>query len=296
MSPEQMQSSKDVDARTDIWALGIILHELLTGTPPFTGETLPEICAKVITQPPASTRERRPDTPIELDAVIQRCLRKNPQERYANIGEVALALAPFGPPRARTSVERILRVVRTAGIYEGTAVVSAVQANSIRGTQSDTISPLGQTVSSHPRRRVFGVAVLGAAFLASATVLGFVLVKRTGSDAPTPSSLAAPGQATAAPILDTKTVGDPKPAMHVAPVVSHSPASGSSAIDTATAARVDPLPRGTPAPPTLKQNAGRRDPKPTTPNSDKNPPKDPAVVPPQPKPPSPSGDDLGGQY
>ena len=57
MSPEQMQSSRDVDARTDIWALGVILYELLAGDVPFTGETLPEVCVKIATQPPAPIRQ-----------------------------------------------------------------------------------------------------------------------------------------------------------------------------------------------------------------------------------------------
>ena len=52
MSPEQMTSAKNVDARTDIWALGIILHELLTGRVPYEGETIPEICGQVLQNPP----------------------------------------------------------------------------------------------------------------------------------------------------------------------------------------------------------------------------------------------------
>ena len=70
MSPEQMRASQDVDARTDIWALGVMLYELITGQVPFTGETLPEICIKIATEQPPPLRALRPDAPAGLEAVL----------------------------------------------------------------------------------------------------------------------------------------------------------------------------------------------------------------------------------
>src|SRR6185295_5247921 len=92
MSPEQLQSSKDVDARTDIWALGIILYELVAGTSPFAAETLPELVAKVLSTQPPPLAKVRPDTPPGFDALILRCLDRDRGRRYESVGQLAADL------------------------------------------------------------------------------------------------------------------------------------------------------------------------------------------------------------
>ncbi|AKT40868.1 serine/threonine-protein kinase [Chondromyces crocatus] len=114
MSPEQLKSARDVDARTDIWALGIVLHELLTGEAAFIATTMAELCMSILGQPPPSLRSRRTDAPAGLEAVILRCLEKEPARRYANVAELAVALAEFAP-RARVSAERVLRILQAKG-------------------------------------------------------------------------------------------------------------------------------------------------------------------------------------
>jgi eukaryotic-like serine/threonine-protein kinase len=111
MAPEQMMSSKDVDARADIWALGVILYELLAGTPPFTAETMPEIVFMVTQRDPPPLGGTRADVPPGLAEVVTRCLLRDPTKRYANVAKLASALAPFGPPRSEISIERIARVL-----------------------------------------------------------------------------------------------------------------------------------------------------------------------------------------
>jgi serine/threonine protein kinase len=107
MSPEQMRSARDVTAQADIWALGVILYELLASKPPFGGSTITEVAVNVATQRPPSLASVRPDAPPELEAVILRCLEKDARARYGNVGELALALADFAPARSRPLVDRI---------------------------------------------------------------------------------------------------------------------------------------------------------------------------------------------
>lgn len=92
MSPEQMLSSKNVDARTDIYSLGAVLFELATGRTPIKAETLAQVIAELLQgriQPPSTVN---PQLPSEFDAIVMRCLRKTPEERYATVDELADAL------------------------------------------------------------------------------------------------------------------------------------------------------------------------------------------------------------
>ncbi|RLB64630.1 MAG: serine/threonine protein kinase [Deltaproteobacteria bacterium] len=111
MSPEQMMSAKAADARADIWALGCILFEALTGQPPFIGDTLPEICSKILTSPPTPLMNLAPNTPPEFEAVVMCCLEKKPENRYANLGELATALAHFAGSKGISSAKTTRRVL-----------------------------------------------------------------------------------------------------------------------------------------------------------------------------------------
>ena len=111
MSPEQLTYGREVDARSDIWSLGIILYELLSGTPPFGGETLPQVVAGILLNKPRTVGELRPGLPPALNAAIGRCMMTEPGDRYASVAELAHALVPYGPHSARESAERISRVL-----------------------------------------------------------------------------------------------------------------------------------------------------------------------------------------
>ncbi|MGH7279887.1 MAG: serine/threonine-protein kinase [Polyangiaceae bacterium] len=115
MSPEQLRSSKSVDARADIWSMGIILFELMGGQPPFLGDNFGELFASILESDPPAIRSKRPDVPPQLEQVIMRCLQRRPEHRYSNVGELAAALSPFATPRGQRVVQRILDVMPIDG-------------------------------------------------------------------------------------------------------------------------------------------------------------------------------------
>jgi serine/threonine-protein kinase len=116
MSPEQLQASRGVDARSDIWALGVILFQLIAGMVPFQAEAMTELVIKIATQPAPPIRSVRADVPPGMEQIIARCLEKDRERRYSSVGELAVALLEFGSERARASVERISGTLRSAGI------------------------------------------------------------------------------------------------------------------------------------------------------------------------------------
>jgi eukaryotic-like serine/threonine-protein kinase len=110
MSPEQMGSSRDVDARTDLWALGVILYELTAGQTPFNAGELPELVIRVLQGDPTPLRALRPDVPAGLEAVVMQCLEKDRERRWSSATELAAALAPFATASAGAYVARVAGV------------------------------------------------------------------------------------------------------------------------------------------------------------------------------------------
>jgi serine/threonine-protein kinase len=109
MAPEQMTAAKDVDTRVDVWALGVVLYELLAGHRPFNAETLPELIVNILHRP--ADPLGRADVPQALDLAIRMCLEKSPANRFQNVAQLAAAIGPFGGPRSAASVERIWHVL-----------------------------------------------------------------------------------------------------------------------------------------------------------------------------------------
>lgn len=109
MAPEQALSLKWADARADIWALGVILYELITGHRPFEVGGTPESLRAALEAPPPAMSAWGIDVPAGIERAILRCLEKDRRLRPQAIAELARAIAPFGAPAASASVERICR-------------------------------------------------------------------------------------------------------------------------------------------------------------------------------------------
>jgi eukaryotic-like serine/threonine-protein kinase len=185
MSPEQMQFPKEVDPRSDVWGLGVILYQLLAGRVPFIGETATEICMKIATQAPPALRGFRPDAPDGIEAVILRCLEKDRVQRYRDVAELAAALLEFAPKRAHAVVERIAGIVQAAGKSGVAQPVSPFFGPPGDRAVIQSTAPLGRTTPPEVKGRrspVFGMGTIGlAAVLCAVVVTGVVLVTKRPS-------------------------------------------------------------------------------------------------------------------
>jgi serine/threonine-protein kinase len=195
MSPEQMQSSKDVDARADIWSLGVILYQLVTGRTPFDAESLPQMCLRVLSEDPQPLQDLRADLPDSFCNAVAKALSKSRDDRFSDVGELASAIATFGGDTASFSVTRIAGVLHPSAASSRMSMVQIEQMSELPPTvhESDRLaktaavvttfsSGAGESVNQLPRRwRSYGW--LGAAVVAAGViVLLLVMVMKTGNE------------------------------------------------------------------------------------------------------------------
>jgi len=173
MSPEQMQETRGVDHRTDIYSLGITLFELIAGTQPFYAETLPNLCAEVLTGKPRPLHDFRPDLSADLAARIERAYERDKNQRYQSIAEFAVALAPYAPSRAQSTLDRVARMAGLPPPAVGAPgesprlpsqpTLPAMQAPQARVTTEWTEGPSTEPIRNTGRRHVVISSTLASA-------------------------------------------------------------------------------------------------------------------------------------
>jgi serine/threonine-protein kinase len=173
MSPEQLASSRSLDGRADIWALGVVLYEMLARRRPFFGETMPNIVAQILKGAFEPLDALRPDLPLAVVAAVHKCLELDPGARFSSVNELTLALAPFAPaestssvdgvPRATTGWRASIRPVDESGFHQ-TGVASSVSSSGL------------QKAGVPKRRKLLRVAAAGGVAALAVLASGFAFV------------------------------------------------------------------------------------------------------------------------
>lgn len=154
MSPEQLRDASGVDVRADVWAMGVVLFECLTGRAPFESASVPELYAKILNEAAPSVRSLVPGVPAAVDALVARCLEKDRNARFADATELARAIQAL--PRDRSAFV-------------------------------DTLPAGARTLSEMPRGRALAVRVGAVATLVVAAVAG-ITVYRGHEEPPRPTA------------------------------------------------------------------------------------------------------------
>lgn len=290
MSPEQMRSSRDVDARADVWALGVVLYELLTKRWPFEAESMPELCLKVVSEQPLPITAYRPDIPKTMIDVIACCLQKDPARRYANAAELASALEPVAPPASRAIAERARLAIGSSSNVALFGKVSVVPSSAISGphpipdvlantalTPAAWDSNQGKSVVAGPKKPSRGRLIgIGGAVVAVAAIGFFALRSHPAESplassppsaavAPTSASVPPASEAILAPLVPSPAVASVDPAVASSSAIAMVP--GPALPRTSPGAAVTPPANGGKLPP-ARASASSSASKPKPPDDD----------------------------
>jgi eukaryotic-like serine/threonine-protein kinase len=232
MSPEQLRDTKAVDARSDIWALGVVLYEMLAGRPPFEAPSHEALCLAIGMDAHAPL-EGFPDA---LAAVVDRCLKKDCIDRYVNVAELARALLPFAPASAATLAA------------EASAVFDAGEITETTEEPGDTSEP---AAADEPKPRWWwwgaaGVAAVAVLLAARTTPTAPAVTQDPAADAAAAPTLPPDAPIPAAP---APAAADPAPvgSATTEPTTSNTVAPSSSAPTTVAGGSPAPRTPSTPA-------------------------------------------------
>ncbi|MCA9582785.1 MAG: serine/threonine protein kinase, partial [Myxococcales bacterium] len=155
MSPEQAQGLATTDHRADIYALGVILYYALSGTVPFDADSYAALVLKIFQEVPKPLVELRSDIPPELDALVQRCLAKKPEDRFASVQELERALRPF---RDLTGKATMVEFAPTDPPPAPGAASPAAAARTVAGSHTDP-KAVGPSTGSNTAGNATGITL-----------------------------------------------------------------------------------------------------------------------------------------
>ena len=293
MSPEQLRNAKDIDARADIWSLGVVAYELLAGKPPFDGDGVGEIFAAILEKDPQPLHIVNWRLPPEISAVIGKCLQRKPEERWQDAAELLRALKPFGSGTWTSVVERADQVLTRAKTFkrpetpsDARRVVDALNAvaERVRTTGGGVPVEIPQSGSSTPAvsvttkkaerdegrdTRQDGVSTRARGFVwrmpvsrwIGAAAAAVIVVGAVAAVAAVRSGHDRSGHSPSAPISAAAAVaaGDLRaPEANAAASVAPSAAEGTDSTDPPTLDETDGAPMVMDLPDTPGQTGGRR--------------------------------------
>jgi serine/threonine-protein kinase len=149
LSPEQVGGQEAVDARSDIYSVGALAYFLLAGLPPFAGRTGMKLIAAHLYEVPEPLTRRRPDLPADLDAVIRRCLAKEPEKRFLDVESLDRALAACLVGLGVECDGQVGRTAAAPGTRPATAVLRVRNSPTRAGQESYFIQPVGHRNRGH---------------------------------------------------------------------------------------------------------------------------------------------------
>jgi serine/threonine-protein kinase len=240
MSPEQIRSAKNVDQRSDVWGLGIVLYELVTGRPPFDGDNIATLSAQIVTETPKPVETLRTDAPRALADAIAKCLEKEPSKRFSNMSELAAALAPFASPAGALVAERIRRMTGSGIAFAPTVLANAAESRALRAAAPTELAPSARTDGNWERSKLTtkgrskAVLASGGAALVAVALVAFVAGRRSQKPEPEKVPAVASEEAPRAPVASSEPANAPAPTAtpRVEPEPSAKPSSKTSPTST----------------------------------------------------------------
>jgi serine/threonine-protein kinase len=251
MSPEQMMAKPDVDTRSDIWALGVILFELIAGKTPFHAETMMGLHTNVLVKGPTPLTTYLPSAPPGLEAIILQCLDKERDRRWQDVAAFASALAQYAPARVQSYPARVAGMLGTktqpsrptmtleAAKLRASEPAANLPAHvSVATTSGATSQPAGMPVRRGPGAGVF---VLSSVLIAGVLAGGAFLRLRVASAPAAPSAAAVPASTAVPAPTEASEPPPPAPSATVAadasssvvepttPLVTQAPTAAASA-------------------------------------------------------------------
>ena len=227
MSLEQARGAREVDHRTDIYALGVILYELLSGSKPHPGESYNEILFHVLSEEPAPLDSLRPGLPLGLAAVVHKAMAREAEDRYASAADFTAALIPF----AGRAVTPLRSLVGFAAVGETVSSPASLPAFAV-------VAPTMQKTLETPApaaKRGLPLAMVWGALAAGAALAGFLILWSLPRHEPTQARALAPSA--------------PAPVTVPAPVPAPTPAPAPVPVPAPAAAVIPPHPTNVESPP-----------------------------------------------